>query len=92
MKRIADAAAVALDSLCAWAVCATFGAIVSPTALLITDALVAMTRQGHGVLEALSPLALGTLGLHPLMVAALFGGLLGWGYAICEELNILGRP
>lgn len=92
IKRAQTLAAQAADVAAVGSICAACGALTLPIALLCTDISVAFMRHGHGVLALLDPLALSLLGMHALSGAAIFGALLGFGYAIWTGLSFLDHP
>lgn len=92
IKRIESVATWAMDIVAAGSLCAAFGALTLPIALLCTDLSVALLRHGSGVIALLEPLTLGLLGMHTLSVAAIFGAILGFGYAIWTGLSFLDHP
>ena len=87
IKRIESAATWAIDILASGSLCAAFGALALPIALLVTDLSIALLRHGRGVLATLDPIVLGLLGCHALSVTAIFGGVLGFGYAMWTGLS-----
>ena len=87
IKRAETVAAWVMDILAAGSLCAAFGALALPIALLVTDLSIALVRHGRGVLALLDAVALALLGCHALSVAAIFGAVLGFGYALWTGLS-----